>query len=97
MQNKRTQSQSHSFVFFVAFLYTCWLHLATLLLPLQKVNKTIFQKSNAKNAKMEAELNKTEEIVDTTDPNATYITIAATNDIVQLQGGQVSGLKIFVL
>ena len=31
---------------------------------------------------MEAELNKTEEIVDTTDPNATYITI-----------GQVSGLK----
>ena len=82
MQNKRTQSQSHSFVFFVAFLYTCWLHLATLVLPLQKVNKTIFQKSNARNAKMEAELNKTEEIVDTTDPNATYITI-----------GQVSGLK----
>ena len=89
MQNKRTQSQSHSFVFFVAFLYTCWLHLATLLLPLQKVNKTIFQKSNAKNAKMEAELNKTEEIVDTTDPNATYITIGGI-----LQGGQVSGLKI---
>ena len=45
---------------------------------------------------MEAELNKTEEIVDTADPNATYITISATNDIVQLvreQGGQVSGLK----
>ena len=43
---------------------------------------------------MEAELNKTEEIVDTTDPNATYITID--NGIVQLvreQGGQVSGLK----
>ena len=45
---------------------------------------------------MEAELNKTEEIVDSADPNATYITISATNDIVQLvreQGGQVSGLK----
>ena len=45
---------------------------------------------------MEAELNKTEEIVDTTDPNATYITISSSNDIVQLvreQGGQVSGLK----
>ena len=46
---------------------------------------------------MEAELNKTEEIVDTADPNATYITISATNDqigqILQ-QGGQVSGLKI---
>ena len=47
---------------------------------------------------METELNKTEEIVDTTDPNATYITIAASNDLVQLvreQGGQVSGLKSF--
>ena len=38
---------------------------------------------------MEAELNKTEEIVDTTDPNATYITI---QQVIE-QGGQVSGLK----
>ena len=41
---------------------------------------------------MEGELNKTEEIVDTNDPNATYITISSTNDLVQLvreSGGQI--------
>ena len=29
-------TQSHSYLFFVAFHYTCWLHLATLLLPCTK-------------------------------------------------------------
>ena len=41
---------------------------------------------------MEGELTKTEEIVDTNDPNATYITISSTNDLVQLvreSGGQI--------